>query len=84
MYSTKVHVNVFEFADDEDFGAQEAEPETAEPELKEPEAHKPEVTVSPVKKDAAVDVTTRDLLNESIEAMISIHRCVMRIDRRKA
>ena len=52
--------------------------ETDEP--KQPEVHEPEMLepdlgdASGEKKDAAVDGATKDLLNESFEAIISIHR----------
>ena len=47
-----------------------SEPKQTEVQEPEQEVKKPEVE----EKDLAVDGTTKDLLNESFEAMISIHR----------
>ena len=53
----------------------EAEPQEAEISKQEEEVEKPDVSTAPTQnKEAALDETTKDLLNESFEAMINIHR----------
>ena len=53
----------------------DAEPQEAEISKQEEEVEKPDVSAAPAQnKEAALNETTKDLLNESFEAMINIHR----------
>ena len=55
--------------------SEEAEPQEAEISKQEEEVEKPDAPTAPTQnKEAALDETTKDLLNESFEAMINIHR----------